>query len=261
MSPLELSAALVGAVSVWLSTRQSLWAWPTAIVNVALYAVVFVGARLYADAGLQVVYAALSAYGWYEWRYGGARRTPLAVSRTPARLWPLLVGLAAGGSLLLGWLFHRYTDAAIPYVDSALTATSLVAQWMMTRKLVEHWLVWIAVDVVYVPVFASRGLWPTAAQACFLVTSFGFFARPRRPMPKPTAPEETTMTSVPALCSAASWAQRLSMRAVSNWPMPWVSTPVPSLTTMRLGWMRGRGMGRRVWVSEEVGRAIPNAPG
>jgi nicotinamide mononucleotide transporter len=85
------------------------------------------------------------------------------MTRTPVRLWPLLAGLAVVGSLLLGWSFARFTDAALPYLDSALTAVSLVAQWMMTRKLLEHWLVWIAVDLVYVPMYVSRQLYPTAA--------------------------------------------------------------------------------------------------
>ena len=162
MSPLEIVAALVGAVSVYLGVRQSLWSWPTAILNVMLYAVVFHGVRLYADMGLQLVYAALSCYGWYEWRFGGARRTELPVTRTPTRTWPLLAGIAVVAAIALGWAFARFTDAAIPYLDSALTAVSLVAQWMMTRKRLEHWLVWIAVDLVYVPLFLSRHLYATA---------------------------------------------------------------------------------------------------
>jgi len=181
VSRLELFAAVVGAVSVFLSGRQSLWAWPTAIVNVVSYAVVFFGAKLYADMGLQVVYAVLSCYGWYEWRYGGARRTPLPVTRTPARLWPLLVLIAAALTLLVGGGLARWTDASIPYMDAGLTAVSLVAQWMMTRKLLENWLVWIAVDVVYVPVFLSRGLHVTAAlYAVFLALAIGGWIAWRR---------------------------------------------------------------------------------
>ena len=162
MSALEIVAAVVGAVSVWLTARQHLWAWPTAIVTVLLYAVVFREARLYADMGLQVVYAALSCYGWYEWKFGGEGRTTLRVSRTPRWLWPVFAAGAGALTLALGWTFARYTDAAIPYVDSGLTAVSLVAQGMQTRKLVEHWLVWVAVDLVYVPVFVGRGLYATA---------------------------------------------------------------------------------------------------
>ena len=162
MSRLELLAALVGALSVWLSVRQNIWSWPTAIVNVVLYALVFHGAKLYADMGLQVVYAILSIYGWYEWLYGGAGRTALRVTRTGPRLAALLALIAATGSGVLGLILHRATDAALPFMDSFLSSTSLVAQWMMTRKLLENWLVWITVDVLYVGMFIFKELYLTA---------------------------------------------------------------------------------------------------
>ena len=170
MSPLELFAALVGAVSVYLSVRENVWSWPTAIVNVLLYVVVFFREKLYADMGLQVVYAVISAYGWYHWLHGGAGRGELRVSRTPTRERLLLPVLVVAGAVGLGTLFARATDASLPYLDSSLTATSLAAQWMMTRKYLENWIVWIAVDVVYVPMFIYKRLYPTAAlYAVFLV--------------------------------------------------------------------------------------------
>src|SRR5512142_996072 len=135
MNPLELFAALIGAISVWLSVRQNIWSWPTAIVNVVLYALVFYDAKLYADMGLQVIYAILSVYGWYEWLYGGAGRTELHVTRTTRRLGALLGAIAVVGSLVLGTVLRHETDAALPYMDAAPSSTSLVAQWMMTRKL------------------------------------------------------------------------------------------------------------------------------
>ncbi|HEY0776414.1 MAG TPA: nicotinamide riboside transporter PnuC [Gemmatirosa sp.] len=168
ISPLEIVASLFGAVSVWLSARQNIWSWPTAIVNVLLSAIVYYRTRLYSDTGLQFVYFALSVYGWYEWLYGGANRTELPVSRTPARRLPLLAVLGVAGALALGTLTTRYTDvlqhnrAWVPWVDATLTAISLVAQWMMTRKLVENWALWIAVDVVYVPLLAYKGLYAFA---------------------------------------------------------------------------------------------------
>ena len=162
MSPLELFAALLGAISVWLSVRQNIWSWPTAIVNVVLYSIVFYEAKLYADMGLQVIYAILSIYGWYEWLYGGAGRTELHVTRTSPRLGALLALIAAAGSAILGLVLHRATDAALPFMDSFLSSTSLVAQWMMTKKLLENWLVWIAVDVLYVGMFIFKELYLTA---------------------------------------------------------------------------------------------------
>ena len=162
MSSLELLAALIGAISVYLSVRQNIWSWPTAIVNVVVYAVVFYQAKLYADMGLQVIYAALSIYGWYEWLYGGENRTELRVSRTGPRLGALLTGIALAGSALVGVLLRGATDAALPFIDSFLSSTSLVAQWMMTKKKLENWLVWIGVDVLYVGMFIFKHLYVTA---------------------------------------------------------------------------------------------------
>src|SRR6476620_9647633 len=180
---LELLAAVVGAISVWLSVRQNIWSWPTAIVNVVLYALVFYDAKLYADMGLQVIYAILSVYGWYEWLYGGAGRTELHVTRTTARLRWLLGVIALAGSVLLGTLLHHETDAALPYMDAALSSTSLVAQWMMTRKLLENWLVWIAVDVLYVGMFIFKDLYLTAAlYAVFLALAVRGYVDWRRSM-------------------------------------------------------------------------------
>src|SRR5687767_7124319 len=158
----EILAVVFGIISVYLSTRENIWSWPTAIVNVSLYFVVFYEAKLYADMGLQVVYLALSVYGWYEWLYGGENRTELHVSRVSR---PLAVRLAVIGvvtAATLGTLLARFTDAALPYLDSATTSTSLVAQWMMTRKIVESWAVWVAVDVVYVGMFFYKELYLTA---------------------------------------------------------------------------------------------------
>jgi nicotinamide mononucleotide transporter len=153
LDPLETLAVIFGIVSVYLSVRENNWSWPTAIVNVTLYIFVFYRAGLYADMGLQVVYIAISVYGWYEWLHGGEQKTELKVSRA---MWRLGGGLAAIGfaaAALLGTLLARTTNAALPYLDATTTATSLVAQWMMAKKLLENWLVWVAVDVVYIGMF------------------------------------------------------------------------------------------------------------
>ena len=189
MSPLELFAAVTGAISVWLSVRQNIWSWPTAIVNVVLYAVVFREAKLYADMGLQIVYAILSLYGWYEWLYGGEGRSQLHVTRTTPRVAALLTLVVAAGSALLGTLLHRTTDAALPYMDSFLSCTSLVAQWMMTRKLLENWLVWIGVDVLYVGMFIFKGLYLTAGlYAVFLALAVKGYLDWRRSLREHTTP-------------------------------------------------------------------------
>lgn len=181
MSSLEIIAALFGVVSVFLSVRQNIWSWPTAIVNVGLYIVVFYETKLYADTGLQVVYVVLNAYGWYHWLYGGKNRTELPVQRTGAKVGLILAGVVAGGSILIGTLLSRNTDAALPYVDALTTSTSLVAQWMMTRKLLENWVVWVAVDVVYIGMYINRSLHVTAVlYFVFLVLSAAGYFQWRR---------------------------------------------------------------------------------
>ncbi len=153
LTPLEGTAVAFGLVSVWLSTRENIWSWPTAIVNVGLYAVLFFREKLYADMGLQVIYLVLSFYGWYEWKFGGENRTELHVSRLSPRLAVTLGAIGLAGSAALGWLLHRNTDASLPYLDATLSVFSLIAQWMMTRKILENWALWIVLDVVYVWMF------------------------------------------------------------------------------------------------------------
>jgi nicotinamide mononucleotide transporter len=149
-------------VSVYLSARENIWSWPTAIVNVSLYTFVFLRAGLYSDMGLQVVYLVLSIYGWYQWLRGGENRSTLQVSRASTRVWVI------GGSLaVLAWLaLAQYTSTlpgvSLPYLDAGLTSVSLLAQWMMTRKLLENWILWIIADIVYVPMFIAKELYVTA---------------------------------------------------------------------------------------------------
>lgn len=170
---LEIVGVAFGLISVYLATKEKIASWPTAIVNVSIFFFVFWEAKLYADAGLQIVYLVLSMYGWYEWLYGGAQKTALVVSRAPLRHWIVLVTLAVIFSVGLGAFMARHTDSPIPFLDASLTATSLVAQWMMTRKQIENWIVWILANIVYVPTMIARDLpWTAFQYAVFLVLAF-----------------------------------------------------------------------------------------
>ena len=161
-SCLEAVAVVFGIVSVYLSTRENIWSWPTALVNVALFFALFYKSGLYSDTGLQVVYFALSLYGWYEWLYGGAGRTAITVSRTSRKTWIVLGAIGVVMWTALGAITSRLPGTALPYVDAATTTVSLLAQWMMTRKLIENWMIWIAVDIAYVAMFIFKGLYLTA---------------------------------------------------------------------------------------------------
>lgn len=163
MSPLELFAAALGIIAVWLTVKQNPWCWPLGLLMVLLYSWIFFAVKLYSDMLLQVVYAALQLYGWWQWTRGGQQQHGRQVSRLSrgGLLLSLLVGSA--GSLGLGYLMANYTDAAAPWMDAALTAFSLVAQVWMAQKRVECWPLWIALDILFVGLFVSKTLYLTAA--------------------------------------------------------------------------------------------------
>lgn len=170
--PLELAAVLTGIACVWLVARSNIWNFPVAIVSCALFIVIFVRQKLYSDAGLQVAFIALAAYGWWNWlrrppahpatgarpEAAGSGAAALPITRTPARLWAVLLGLGLTYALGAGYLLGRYTEAALPYYDSATTAVSLVAQYQLSRRQLENWLLWLGVDVVYVGMYWNREL-------------------------------------------------------------------------------------------------------
>ena len=158
----ELVGFVTGVLNVWLVTRENIWSWPIRVLNAGFYIVVFARTGLYSDTGLQVVYLLLSLYGWWHWRRGGTRHEPVVVTRTPPRTAVMLAAIAVAGGGALATITRQLPGAALPWLDAALVAVSLVAQYMMTRKLLEHWLLWIAVDVVYIGLFINRELPLTA---------------------------------------------------------------------------------------------------
>ncbi|KAB1908256.1 nicotinamide riboside transporter PnuC [Micromonospora sp. AMSO31t] len=157
----ELLGFATGVVNVWLVARQHIANWPIGIANVLLLMLLFWTAGLYADAGLQIVYVALGLYGWWHWLVGGERRSRLTVARTGRREW---WALGVAGMLLTAglWaLLDRATDSTVPLADAVTTALSLLATYGQTRKLVESWWLWIAADLIYIPLYAYKGLWLT----------------------------------------------------------------------------------------------------
>jgi nicotinamide mononucleotide transporter len=167
---LEWIAAILSAVSVYLSARENIWSWPTAIVSVAMYGLVFLRTGLYSDAGLQVFFCAISVYGWYEWLHGGENRSRLHVSRATPKAWAISAVFGVVFWIVLGFLTSKLRGVALPFLDSALATLSVIAQIMMTRKIIENWILWIIADIVYVPMYIFKGLYPTAGlYAVFLV--------------------------------------------------------------------------------------------
>jgi nicotinamide mononucleotide transporter len=162
MSLVELLAVITGAVNVWLAARQSIWTWPVGLVSVALYVFIFYEAHLYADMGLNVFYVLTSLYGWYYWLYGGEGHSEKHVVHVGRR--ELLTLTLAGilFSLFLGYFLDNFTNDDLSYTDSATTAISLIGYWMMAKKQLENWIVWLVVDVIYVGVYMYKGLYLTS---------------------------------------------------------------------------------------------------
>ena len=157
----EVIADLTGLLCVWWVARQVIWNWPAGLANNVFFLLLFTDAKLYGDAALQVVFFVLGVYGWVQWRNRRAR-VELPVRVTTAAEWRWL-GVAAG----LGWAacylwLDRVTDSPVPFWDSLVLILSLVATYGQTKKLVESWWVWIAVDLISIPLYVSRDLVPTA---------------------------------------------------------------------------------------------------
>ncbi|MCI0460241.1 MAG: nicotinamide riboside transporter PnuC [Gemmataceae bacterium] len=177
----EIVASALGLVSVWLTVRQSVWCWPVGVGMVVLSAWVFWEKGLHANAGLQGVYFVLQFYGWYTWLHGGRGDAELPVSRASPGLLGLLAAMGVAGTAALTVLLPGQEGLLVTGLDSGTTAFSLVAQWMLARKLLESWLFWVAVDTVAVPLFAFQGLWWFAGlYAVFWVLAVAGFLEWRR---------------------------------------------------------------------------------
>ena len=162
MDAVELVGALLSAWAVWLTARRRPWCWPVGFASVLVYGWIFIHAKLYSDALLQAAFAGLIVYGWLRWRshLGADGRVQIATLPTGQFVAQLLVGAAA--ALALGYAMHRWTDAALPWLDAALTAFSLVAQWWQGRRHIAAWWLWIVVDVIYVGEYVYKDLLITA---------------------------------------------------------------------------------------------------
>jgi len=171
MNWLELVAALLGVASVWMVVRRQIWAFPIGIVMVSLYAIVFYQAKFYADMALQGIYVVMQLQGWYIWsRSDRAADDRILVRRLTPGHWLLTAVLTLAGTLAAGYFLQQHTDASLPYIDAFTTSVSLLAQWWMNTKYLENWLLWIAVDVVYLFQYSYKELYlTTGLYAVFLL--------------------------------------------------------------------------------------------
>ncbi|GLX65722.1 nicotinamide riboside transporter PnuC [Paenibacillus glycanilyticus] len=161
-SAIEIAATTTGLAAVWLTAKEKLWTWPISLVNVACFFYMFLDVKLYADMTLQVFFFVLSIYGWVVWM---TRREGAAVR--PTRSWTprmavLLLGFLVVFTAAWGYLLERHTDASIPYLDAFIATLSLVAQFLLSYKILQSWYFWIVVDVLSIGMYFYKELYATS---------------------------------------------------------------------------------------------------
>lgn len=159
---LEIIAFVSGLASVWLTYRMHIANWPLGMVSVSCYAWLFFHARLYADASLQIAFLVLCAYGWWRWLQGRSARGHIAVNRAPLRECALVGGITLAAILGVALLLHVETDSPAPLLDASVFSLSLAATYGQARARLESWWLWIAVDLISIPLYWSRSLPLTA---------------------------------------------------------------------------------------------------
>jgi len=188
MSAIEVIAALLGLANVLLLVRRSIWNYPFGLTMVALYTWVFYSARLYSDAALQIFFFVVQVYGWWNWyqaRGGDGLVRVETLSQASRLAW---CGVIVAGTVVEGWYLAQYTTDSAPWMDANTTAMSVVAQYLLSVRRIENWVLWIVTDVIQIGLYAWKGLYPTTIlYALFLVISiFGLLAWRRQIVPTAT---------------------------------------------------------------------------
>jgi nicotinamide mononucleotide transporter len=159
---LEMLAFVLSLAMVVCNMRVNVLAWPLAIAASLLYGLLFWDSRLYGEASLQIFFVAVAGWGWWQWLHGcEAGGGALRVRWLSLRGRLMLAAAVLAAWPLLGAFLRRFTDTDVPWWDALPTAGSVAGQWLLGRKYVENWLVWLAVNLVSVALFAYKGLWLT----------------------------------------------------------------------------------------------------
>ncbi|OFI38394.1 nicotinamide mononucleotide transporter [Arthrobacter sp. SW1] len=165
VSWIEVIGFVTGAACVYGVARQKLWNWPVGIINNIAFIILFLGAGLYAESVLQVIFAAIAVYGWFNWIRGNARtesRNDLPIRDATRKEIYAGAAAAAVGTAIVAMLLTHGTDSQVPWPDAFVLTASLVATYGQAKKIFQHWHVWILIDLVSIPLYFSRGLALTA---------------------------------------------------------------------------------------------------
>jgi nicotinamide mononucleotide transporter len=156
MSVLGIIALISGTFGVWLTIKQSIWCWPFALTAVVTSIIEFYDVRLYGDMALQIFYFFAGVYGWIYWNK--KKRELFAIKAIELKLIPALLGITILQAVLYYYLLI-YFKGDRPVLDAILTACSLTTTYMMTKKWVENWLLWVFIDASYVVLYVLKDMW------------------------------------------------------------------------------------------------------
>lgn len=177
---LEIFGAVTGVLYVFLEIRQDVRLWPVGIVTSSVYLWVFFVNQFYADAGLQCYYLIVSLLGWFWWRQsrssyksesvddkairdvGKSLKEELVVSHITLKMAIILLGVFVVFYLIVWQLLSRFTDSPVAAADTFISTLSAIATWMLARKIIEHWYLWLIINIFASVLFFTRGLYPTA---------------------------------------------------------------------------------------------------
>ena len=162
LSAWEAVAVVLGVAYLLLAMRENLWCWYAAFVSTAIFLVLFWDVGLLMESALQVYYLAMAVYGWWHWQRGSGGQTGLQISSWHTRQHLIAIGSVLLISAVSGALLQRYSDAALPHLDSFTTWGSILTTWMVARKILENWLYWLVIDSVSIYLYLDRGLYLTA---------------------------------------------------------------------------------------------------
>jgi len=169
---IEITAVVCGLFNIILLIRRSIWNYLFGIIMVTLYATIFYQHKLYSDTLLQVYFFVFQIYGFYYWFQGQSDDGKVVVEYLPRSAYKFYALVGLSGWVFWSYLMGRYTDASLPYWDGAIAVLSMIAQFLLSRRHIENWYLWIAVDVLAIGLFLRKGLEPTAAlYVVFLVLS------------------------------------------------------------------------------------------
>lgn len=200
---LETPATIAGLINVYLAARTNIWNWLFGIITVTLYMLIFYQVKLYADMSLQLIFLTLQFYGWYQWLYGGNNHSELNVRKASLSIYLIATISTLILFGLIAFVLQHYTDSTTVYIDAFTTAMSLVAQWMMSKKWIENWWLWMLVDVISIKMYIFKHLYLTSGlyAVFFIICCMGYVTWRRQLINK-----EIPMIGVQAISDVNSYA-------------------------------------------------------